>query len=108
MKFKVGDTVVVIAGKYRKAGEKNEPATGKIVKIDHKNNRIVVAGVNMVKRHMKKRGATPGQVVEFEASIDASNLMLLDPKEKKPTRIGYTTDKNGKKQRITKKSNTVI
>ena len=105
MKFKIGDTVVVIAGKYRRIGDKNEPATGKIIK---KNNRVVVEGLNMVKRHVKKRGATPGQIVNFEAAIEASNVMLLDPKTKKASRIGHTKDKNGKKQRIAKKSNTVI
>lgn len=108
MKFKIGDTVVVIAGKFRKTGEKNEPATGKIIKLDRKNNRVVVEGVNMVKRHVKKRGNTPGQIVEFEAPIHASNVMLLDPKTKKASRIGSKTEKDGKKQRIAKKSNTVI
>ncbi len=108
MKFKIGDTVVVIAGKFRQVGEKNEPAVGKILKIDKKKNRVVVEGVNMVKRHMRKRGNNPGEILEFEASIDASNVMLLDPKTKKATRIAYTKDKKGKKQRITKKSNTVI
>jgi len=108
MKFKIGDNVVIVAGKFRKTGEKQEPATGKIIKIDKKNNRVIVEGVNMVKRHVRKRGNQPGQIVEFEAAIDASNVMLIDPKTKKPTRIGYTTDKDGKKQRIAKKSNTVI
>jgi large subunit ribosomal protein L24 len=108
MKFKIGDTVVVIAGKYRKVGDKNEPATGKIIKLDVKNNRVVVEGLNKVKRHVKKRGQQAGQILEFEAGIEASNLMLLDPKTKKASRIGYTKDKNGKKQRIAKKSNTVI
>jgi large subunit ribosomal protein L24 len=108
MKFKVGDTVVVIAGKYRRTGDKNEPATGKIIKLDKKNNRVVVEGLNMVTKHVKKRGKTPGQLVNFEAAIEASNIMLLDPKTKKATRIGHTIDKDGKKQRIAKKSKTVI
>ncbi len=56
---------------------------------------------------MKKQGATPGQKVSFEKPIDASNVMLLDPKTNTPTRVGYTF-KNGKKQRIAKKSGTVL
>jgi len=101
MKFKVGDTVVVIAGKHR-----NE--TGKIIKLDKKNNRIVVEGINKVKRHVPKKKGQAGQIVEFEAGLDASNVMYLDPKTKKASRLGHSKDKDGKKQRIAKKSNTVI
>jgi large subunit ribosomal protein L24 len=101
MKLKVGDTVVVIAGKHR-----NE--TGKIIKLDKKNNRVVVEGINKVKRHVPKRGGQAGQIVEFEASMDASNVQYLDAKSKKGSRLGYQIDKDGKKQRIAKKSNTVI
>ncbi len=101
MKFKSGDIVVVIAGKDRNA-------TGKIMKLDKKNDRVVVEGVNMVKRHVKKRGNQAGSIAQFEAPLHASNVMLLDPKTKKATRIGHQMDEKGKKQRITKASKTVL
>ncbi len=101
MKLKAGDIVVVIAGK-------NRNSTGKITKLDKKNDRVVIEGVNIVKRHMRKRGEQPGSIVEFPAPIHASNVMLLDPKTKKATRIGHQVDDKGKKQRITKASKTVL
>lgn len=98
MNFKVGDKVVVIAGS-------NKGKEGKIIKTLKKENRVVVEGVNIVKKHQKATGASTGGILEVEAPIHASNVMIIDPKTKKRTRIGHTTDKNGKKIRITKKSN---
>ena len=98
MKLKVGDKVVVISGK-------DKGKEGKIVKTLREENRVVVEGVNVVKKHIKPNGQTAGSIVETEASIDASNVMMLDPKTKKPTRIGHTTNKAGKKVRFAKKSN---
>jgi hypothetical protein len=69
----------------------------------------VVEGVNMRVRHVKKTTQQAGQRIHFEASLHASNVMLLDPKTKKPTRIGYRRDeKTGRRMRIAKKSNDVI
>ena len=59
----------------------------------------------MIKRHQKSDGQNPGSIIEMEAPIHASNVMILDPKTKKRTRIGHTIDKNNKKIRISKKSN---
>lgn len=98
MKLKTGDKVVVIAGK-------SKGKVGTIIKTLKNENKVVVEGVNMVKKHLKPNGQESGSIVEREAAIDASNVMILDPKTKKPTRIGHTTNKAGKKVRIAKKSN---
>ena len=101
MNFKTGDKVVVISGKDKKK-------EGKVTKILRTKNKVVVEGVNIVKKHIKPNGQTNGSIVEMEAAMDASNVMLLDPKTKKRTRIGHTTDKNGKKVRIAKKSGEIL
>ena len=102
MNFKVGDEVVVIAGS-------DKGKTGKIVKTFRDENRVVVEGVNIVKKHQKATGQETGGIIEVAAPINASNFMIIDPKTKKRTRIGHTTDtKTGKKIRITKKSNEKI
>lgn len=101
MKIKVNDQVVVISGKDRNK-------TGKVLKVLEKSNRVVVEGVNTAVRHMKKTRTQKGQKVEFNAPLSASNVMFLDPKTKKPTRVGYQISKDGKKERIAKKSKTVI
>lgn len=101
MKIKVNDLVVVIAGKDRNK-------TGKVLRVLEKANRVVVEGVNKAVRHMRKTKTQKGQRVEFNAPLSASNVMVLDPKTKKATRIGYNITKDGKKERIAKKSKTVI
>ena len=101
MNFKTGDKVVVIAGK-------DKGKEGKIIKTLKDENRVVVEGVNNVKKTVKPNGQNPGSITEVEAPIHASNVMIVDPKTKKRTRIGHTTDKKGKKIRITKKSNENI
>lgn len=110
MKIKTGDTVVVIAGKDSKTVTKKgvEATTGKVLKVYPESNRVVVEGVNKVKKHQKPTQMNPeGKIVEIEAPIDASNVMLLDPKSKQPTRIGYKMV-DGKKVRYAKKSGTVL
>ena len=102
MNFKVGDEVVVITGS-------DKGKTGKILKTLRKENKVVVEGVRIVKKHQKPNGQDQGGIIEKEAPIAASNVMIVDPKTKKRTRIGHTTDtKTGKKIRITKKSNEKI
>ena len=102
MNFKVGDEVVVIAGSDK--GKK-----GKIIKTLRNENRVIVEGVRVVKKHQKPTGQETGGIIEVERAIDASNVMLIDPKTKERTRIGHTTDeKTGKKVRIAKKSNEKI
>ena len=102
MNFKVGDEVVVIAGS-------DKGKTGKILKTLKAENKVVVEGVHVVKKHQKPTGQETGGILDVEAPISASNVMIIDPKTKKRTRIGHTTDtKTGKKIRITKKSNEKI
>ena len=102
MNFKVGDEVVVITGSDK--GKK-----GKILKTFKAENKVIVEGVHVVKKHQKPTGQETGGILDVEAPISASNVMIVDPKTKKRTRIGHTTDtKTGKKIRITKKSNEKI
>ena len=102
MNFKVGDEVVVIAGS-------DKGKTGKIVKTLKNENKVIVEGVHVVKKHQKPNGQETGGIVEMAAPIHASNVMIVDPKTKKRTRVGHTTDeKTGKKIRIAKKSNEKI
>ena len=102
MNFKVGDEVVVIAGSDK--GKK-----GKIIKTLKNENRVIVEGVRVAKKHQKPTGQETGGIIEVERAIDASNVMLIDPKTKERTRIGHKTDeKTGKKVRIAKKSNEKI
>ena len=99
MRFKTGDKVVVITGK-------DKGKEGKITKILKDENKVVVEGINIAKKHVKPNGQTAGSIVEMEMPIHSSNVMIVDPKTKKGTRIGHDTDKNGKKIRISKKSNS--
>lgn len=101
MNFKTGDKVCVISGK-------DKGKEGKILSILKKDNKVIVENVNMVKKHQKGNVQSAGSIIEVEAPINASNVMILDPKTKKPTRIGHIIDKNGKKIRVTKKSNSSL
>lgn len=99
---RTGDTVVVIAGK-----EKGKQ--GKIKACEPKKNRVVVEGVNMVKRHTKPSQANPqGGIIEKEAPINVSNVMILDPESKKPTRIRKEKQVDGSYVRVAVKSGAVL
>ena len=99
MKIKKGDTVRVIAG-----GDVNNE--GKVIAVDKKNNTVTVEGVNMVKRHVKPSMANQaGGIIEQEAPIDASNVMLLHNGQ--PTRVGFKMD-GDKKVRFAKKTGDII
>ena len=101
MNFKTGDKVVVISGK-------DKGKEGKITHVLRAENRVVVEGVNIVKKHVKGNGQTAGSINEVETPIHASNVMIIDPKTKKPTRIGHSVNKDGKKIRVAKKSNSSL
>lgn len=101
MNLKVGDKVVVIAGS-------SKGKEGKIIKTFAKDNKVLVEGVNTIKKHKKGNGQETGGIIEKEAPIHASNVMIIDPKTKKGTRIGHTIDKNNKKIRVAKKSSEKI
>ncbi len=96
-----GDSVQVIAGN-------SKGATGRVIRMIPKQNRAVVEGVNMVSKHQKPSASNPqGGIVKMEAPIHISNLMLVDPKENVPTRVGRRVE-DGKIVRYAKKSGEVI
>ena len=98
-KIKVGDTVQVITGK-------DKGKEGKVIRIDHKKNRVIVEGINMITKSQKPSAAVPqGGIINREAPIDISNVMYLH--NGKVTRIGYRID-GDKKVRIAKKTGDVI
>ena len=101
MDLRKGDKVIVIAGR-------DKGKSGVIQKVIPESHRVVVEGINVRKKHQKGTQANPeGSIVEVYAPIDISNVMLEDPKTKKPTRIGHKEVK-GKKVRFAKKSGTVL
>ena len=100
MKIKKGDTVVVIAGK-------DKGAKGKVLKVLVERDRVIVEGVNKVKRHSKPTPKSQGGILEKEMSIHVSNVMLLDSKTDKPTRVRNEI-KDGKKVRVSVKSGAVL
>ncbi len=100
--IKKGDVVLVTTGN-------DKGQTGRVVSIDRKNNRALVEGQNMISRHIKPDASNPqGGIVKKEAGIHLSNLMLVDPQSKKPSRIGRKADSEGKLVRYFKKSGEVV
>ena len=101
MRVKRGDQVVVLTGRDKgKAGE--------VLRVDRERNRVLVQGVNMAKRHQRPTQTSPGGINEFEASIHVSNVALIDPDTRKPTRVGYKTLDDGRKVRFAKRSGEII
>lgn len=101
MKLKTGDKVRVIAGK-------DKGKEGEITKVLRDTNKVVVDGVNILKKHQKSRArGESGQILEIASPVDASNVSIIDPKSGEPTRIGYKVEK-GKKVRIAKKSGSEL
>ena len=101
MRIKKGDKVVVIAGS-------NKGKEGTVSAVLAKENKVIVAGINVRKKHVKPNQAQPeGKIVEKEAPIHVSNVAIVDHKTHKPTKVGYKIE-DGKKVRVAKKSSTVI
>ncbi|HAD23792.1 large subunit ribosomal protein L24 [Kandleria vitulina] len=101
MKVRVGDTVMVIAGS-------DKGMTGEILSINHKTNKVVVEGVNKVKKHIKPSQSDPeGGIQTVEAPIDASNVAYYDTKAKAKVKLGYKFE-DGKKVRVNKATGEVI
>jgi large subunit ribosomal protein L24 len=100
-KIKKGDKVVVITG--RDKGKR-----GEVLRVLRAEERVLVQGVNMVKRHTAPSQLSPGGIVEKEASLHISNVAHIDPKSNKPTRVGYKIDKDGRKTRVAKRSGESI
>lgn len=97
MRLKEGDNIVVISGK-------DKGKTGKIIKILRKQDKVVVEKVNIRTKHIKKTAQKAGEIIQYEAPVQASNVMIICPETGKRTRIGYKKLENGKKERIAKKS----
>ena len=104
MRIRTDDEVVVISGK-------DKGKTGKVIRVDRERDRVFVEGVNMIKRHQRPQPGRPNLqvgVIEREGPVHVSNVALLDPKEKKPTRIGVTRNEQGRAMRIAKRSGTEL
>ena len=101
LKIKKGDHVIVLAGR-------DKGKHGEVIKVIPKENRALVRGVNMVRRHQRQSATTEGGIISKEATIELSNLALEDPKDGKPTRIGFKFLADGKKVRFAKRSGEVI
>jgi large subunit ribosomal protein L24 len=103
-KIKKGDTVVVIAGRDR-------GRSGEVIEVRRDDDRALVRGVNMVRRHQRQDAKTEGGIISKEAPIHLSNIALADPKDKKPTRVGFKIIGQGddrKKVRVAKRSGAEI
>ena len=104
MKLRTDDEVVVISGK-------DKGKSGKIIRVDRSKGRVYVEGINMVKRHQKPNPARPNAqvgVIEREGPVHVSNVALLDPKDRKPTRVGTRRTEDGTRMRVTRRSGTEI
>jgi large subunit ribosomal protein L24 len=100
-KIRKGDKVVVLAGK-------DKGRTGEVLSVQPKDDKAVVRGVNQVRRHQKQSQSQEGGIITKEAPIHLSNIALADPKDGKPTRVGFRVEKDGKKVRVAKRSGEVI
>lgn len=102
MRIKKGDTVVVITGK-------DKGKTGKVLQVIPKKNRVIVEGVNMITKHQRPdQQLQQGGIVNREAAIDASNVMIWDKKANQGVRIGYKFLADGKKVRVSKKTGEIL
>ncbi|MEQ1577173.1 MAG: 50S ribosomal protein L24 [Hyphomicrobium sp.] len=101
LKIKKGDHVIVLTG--RDSGKH-----GEVIEVRPKENRAVVRGVNMVRKHQRQTAKAEGGIISKEAAIHLSNLALEDPKDGKPTRVGFKVLDDGKKVRIAKRSGEII
>ena len=101
LKIKKGDAVVVLAG--RDKGKR-----GEVIEVRPKENRALVRGVNVVRRHQRQTQAQEGGIISKEGPIQISNLAIEDPKDGKPTRVGFKILADGKKVRIAKRSGEQI
>ncbi len=100
-KIKKGDKVVVLTGRDR--GKE-----GEVLSVNPKEGRVLVQGVNMVKRHQRQSQTTQGGIIEKEAPIAVSNVAIPDPKDGKPSRVGFKVLDDGRKVRVAKRSGEVI
>ncbi len=101
-RIRKGDKVIVITGA-------DKGKRGEVLAVRPKDNRAIVQGVNIAKKHTKPQGmGQPGGIIEQEATIHLSNVMLIDPKSDKPTRVGFRVLDDGRKVRVTRPGGNVI
>jgi large subunit ribosomal protein L24 len=100
-KIRKGDKVVVLTGK-------DKGRTGEVLSVQPTENKAIVRGVNMIRRHQKQSQSQEGGIITKEAPIQLSNLAIADPKDGKPTRVGFQFQKDGTKVRVAKRSGEVI
>jgi large subunit ribosomal protein L24 len=100
-KIKKGDKVVVLAGR-------DKGKSGEVIEVRPKEHRALVRGVNMVRRHQRQSASQEGGIISKEGPIDLSNIAVEDPKDGKPTRVGFKVLNDGKKVRIAKRSGEQI
>jgi large subunit ribosomal protein L24 len=104
LRIRTDDTVIVTAGK-------DKGKTGKVLRVDVKHSKVFVEGLNIVKRHQRPtpgRPNAPVGVIEKEGPIHVSNVAILDPKDNKPTRVGVVRREDGRRIRVTKRSQTEL
>ena len=104
MKLKRDDNVIVISGK-------DKGRTGKVIRVEPSKDRVYIEGVNIIKRHTRPNPARPNAqvgVIEREGPLHVSNVALVDPKDRKATRVGTRRTEDGKRMRVTKRSGTEI
>jgi large subunit ribosomal protein L24 len=101
LKIKKGDHVVVLTGK-------DKGKHGEVLKMMPEENRAIVKGIAMIRRHQRQTATQDGGIISKEAAIHVSNLALEDPKDGKPTRVGFKFLKDGRKVRFAKRSGEVI
>jgi len=100
-KIKKGDTVIVRTGR-------DKGRRGEVIEVRPDENRALVRGINMVKRHQKQSAAQEGGIISKESPVHLSNLSLADPKDGKPTRVGFNILPDGRKVRVAKRSGVEI
>ena len=100
-KIRKGDKVVVLTGK-------DKGRTGEVLRVMPKDDKAMVRGINQIRRHQKQSQTQEGGIITKEAPIHLSNIALADPKDGKPTRVGFQIQKDGKKVRVAKRSGEVI
>ena len=100
-KIKKGDKVIVIAGR-------DKGRTGEVIEMRRDDGRVLVRGINMVKRHQRHTAQQEGGIISKEAPIHLSNVAIADPKDDKPTRVGFKFQPDGKKIRYAKRSGAEI
>ena len=100
-KIRKGDKVIVLAGR-------DKGRSGEVIEVRPSQGRALVRGVNMIKRHQKQTPQQDGGIISKEASIDLSNIAIADPKDGKPTRVGFKIMNDGRKVRVARRSGVEI